>query len=83
LAALDEELHSRRVRADIYRGTQLRVTVTPAEDRVAMRAMASRPASDADDIRTLIGLLGIRTRTAVLDVVREHFPDDPGTHSRT
>lgn len=61
----------------VYQGTHLRVMVTPAEHLLAMKVMASRPASDADDIRTLIELLGIRTRTAVLDLVREHFPDDP------
>jgi hypothetical protein len=61
----------------VYHGTHLRVMVTPAEHLLAMKVMASRPASDADDIRTLIEVLGIKTRTAVLDLVHEHFPDDP------
>lgn len=61
----------------VYHGTHLRVMVTPAQHLLAMKVMASRPASDADDIRTLIELLGIRTRAAVLDLVHQHFPDDP------
>jgi hypothetical protein len=61
----------------VYHGTHLRVMVTPAEHLLAMKVMASRPASDADDIRTLIALLGISTRAAVLDLVQQHFPDDP------
>jgi hypothetical protein len=61
----------------VYHGTHLRVMVAPAEHLLAMKVMASRPANDADDIRTLIQLLGIRTRAAVLDLVRQHFPDDP------
>ena len=34
--------------------------VTPAEHLLAMKVMASRPASDADDMRTPIELLGSR-----------------------
>ena len=60
-----------------YHGTHLRAMVTPAEHLLAMKVMASRPASDADDMRTPIELLGLKTRPAVLDLVREHFPDDP------
>ena len=60
-----------------YHGTHLRVMVTPAEHLLATKVMASRPTSDADDLRTLIELFGLKPRTAVLDLVRGHFPDDP------
>ena len=48
-----------------------------------MKVMASRPASDADGIGTLIELLGPKTRTAVLDLVCGHFPDDPAEGDRS
>lgn len=61
----------------VHHGSHLRVMVTSAEHLLAMKVMASRPASDVEDIRVLVGLLGMESVSEVLDLVRHHFPDDP------
>ena len=61
----------------VYAGRNLRVMVSPPEHLLAMKVMASRPASDVADIRILVQRLGLRSRDAVLELVRAHFPDDP------
>jgi hypothetical protein len=61
----------------VFHGSHLRVMVASAEHLLAMKVMASRPANDAEDISALAAMLGIATVDEVLDLVRQHFPDDP------
>lgn len=61
----------------VFHGSHLRVMVASAEHLLAMKVMASRPANDAEDIGALVAVLGIGTVDEVLDLVHQHFPDDP------
>jgi hypothetical protein len=61
----------------VFHGSHLRVMVASAEHLLAMKVMASRPANDAEDIGALVAMLGIGEVDEVLDLVHQHFPDDP------
>lgn len=63
----------------VYDGSYLQVAVASAEVVLAMKVRAARP-TDVDDIRFLLGVLGIDGPAGiavVLDVHDRYFPGDP------
>lgn len=61
----------------VYDHPNLRVMTTPLEHLLAMKVRAARAARDAEDVRLLLGQLGLRTVEDVLDTVARFFPEEP------
>lgn len=55
----------------------LQVNVTPPDHLLAMKVLAGRVTRDADEIRTLLGHLGITTAAEVWAIVDRFFPGTP------
>ncbi|MDV3306850.1 hypothetical protein K7Z75_24815 [Mycobacterium avium subsp. hominissuis] len=55
----------------------LQVNVTPPDHLLAMKVLAGRATRDADDVRTVLGHLGITTTAEVWAVVDRFFPGTP------
>lgn len=54
----------------------LRVAAASPERMLAMKVMSARR-TDAEDVKTLLGILGFTTARQVLDAVQAVFPDEP------
>lgn len=69
------------ITGDLPQFENLRLTMPVPEYLLAMKAMAARlgglegEPSDVEDLRLLIGLLGLRSPEAVLELVRRYYPD--------
>lgn len=61
----------------VYDHPNLRVMTTPLEHLLSMKVRAARAARDAEDVRLLVGELGLRTVEEVLGTVARFFPDEP------
>jgi predicted nucleotidyltransferase len=51
----------------------LSINVAPPEYVFAMKASAARSEADRDDLRTLVGILGITSVEAALAIVEQHY----------
>jgi Nucleotidyltransferase of unknown function (DUF6036) len=60
----------------VFGGHHLQVAAASAEVVLAMKVRAARP-GDIQDIRILLGLLGLDELDAVLEVHDRYFPDSP------
>lgn len=61
----------------VFDHPHLRVMTTPPEHLLAMKARAARAVRDADDIRLLLEMLGIREMAAIEEIVGRFFPGEP------
>ena len=60
----------------VFDHPHLRVAAASPERMLAMKVMSARR-SDAEDVKTLLGILGFTTARQVMDAVRAVFPDEP------
>lgn len=61
----------------VFDHPNLRVMTTPPDHLLAMKVRAARALRDADDIRLLLSVLGLRNIAAVEESVLRYFPDEP------
>ena len=54
----------------------LTISHVDTETLLAMKCAASRTDADAEDIRTLAGLLGLSSSAKILDIVTRYFPEE-------
>lgn len=60
----------------VFDHSSLRVAAASPERMLAMKVMSARRA-DAEDVKTLLGILGFTTARRVMEAVQVVFPDEP------